>query len=37
MLSFGFSSLKLDIEEMEETVELKKGEKKTYANFFRIF
>ena len=37
MLSFGFASRTLDIEEMEETVELKKGEKKTYANFFRIF
>ncbi len=37
MLSFGFASRTLDIEDMEETVELKKGETKTYTNVFRIF
>ena len=37
MLSFGFASRTLDIEEMDETVELKKGEKQVYTNFFRVF
>ena len=37
MMSFGFASRTLDIEDMEETVKLGKGEKKTYSNFFRIF
>ena len=37
MLSFGFADRTLDIEEMEETRELKKGESVTYANTFNIF
>ena len=37
MLSFGFADRPLDIEKMEETKELKKGESVTYTNFFRIF
>ncbi len=37
MLSFGFADRPIDIEKMEETVKLEKGEKKTYTNTFRIF